>query len=167
MNLPESSYYLGIKDIIERQPDKVPMSISPQAFSADVVRQVERGTTGKYWIAGGSMVARFAIWIFPQWALVRVIITDIVRTLLTMKSRTGSITFRSPSQRSWRLITRNESKSDREHPGMPKLMHSGYSGGHTIYYTTVIQIMIVKILIDSERCQYAQSTNKIHPEEKS
>lgn len=70
VNLPESSYYLGIKDIIERQPDKVPMSISPQAFSVDLVRQVEKGRTGKYWIAGGSTVARLAIWLFPQWALV-------------------------------------------------------------------------------------------------
>lgn len=71
VNLPADSYYLGITEIIRRQPEKVPMSISPEAFSVDVVRQVERGTTGKYWIGGGSTLARWCLWLLPQWAIVR------------------------------------------------------------------------------------------------
>ncbi|KAJ5531978.1 hypothetical protein N7494_008530 [Penicillium frequentans] len=72
VNLPPDSYYLGIADIIRRQPEKVPMGISPEAFSVDVVHQVERGTTGKYWIGGGSTLARLSLWLLPQWAIDRI-----------------------------------------------------------------------------------------------
>lgn len=87
VDLPEDSYYLGITEIIRKQPEKIPMSISPEAFSIDVVRVVENGTTGKYWIGGGSTLARWCLWLLPQWAIVRKIFTSnygLVGQLLTL-----------------------------------------------------------------------------------
>ncbi|KAJ5820474.1 hypothetical protein N7474_006065 [Penicillium riverlandense] len=75
LTLPENSYYTSIKDIIESQPEHIPFAISPEAFAHDVVRQVEKGTTGKYWIGGGVSLARAALWIFPQWAIVSILWT--------------------------------------------------------------------------------------------
>ncbi|KAJ6084580.1 hypothetical protein N7486_011380 [Penicillium sp. IBT 16267x] len=72
VDLPANSYYQGITEITKRQPEKIPMSISPKAFSVDVVRQVEKGTTGKYWIGGGSTLARWSLWLLPQWAIDRI-----------------------------------------------------------------------------------------------
>ncbi|OJJ46544.1 hypothetical protein ASPZODRAFT_66106 [Penicilliopsis zonata CBS 506.65] len=68
--LPENSYYTGIKDIIEHQPDRVPFAITPAKYAKDVVCQVENGTTGKYWIGGAASMARFSLWALPQWILV-------------------------------------------------------------------------------------------------
>ncbi|KAJ5658971.1 hypothetical protein N7507_005422 [Penicillium longicatenatum] len=72
VELPSNSYYLGITEIIRRQPEKIPMSISPEAYSISVVRQVEKGATGKYWIGGGSTLARWCLWLFPQWVIDRI-----------------------------------------------------------------------------------------------
>lgn len=68
--LPENSYYQGIRDIIEHQPEHISFSVSPESYANDVVLQVEKGTTGKYWIGGGSGIARSALWLLPQSAIV-------------------------------------------------------------------------------------------------
>ncbi|KAF2795458.1 NAD(P)-binding protein [Melanomma pulvis-pyrius CBS 109.77] len=69
---PEKSYYLCIKDMIEEQPAQVPFGVRPEVFAHDVLRQVEKGTTGKFWVGGGVCIARFALWLFPQSALDRI-----------------------------------------------------------------------------------------------
>ena len=69
---PESSYYLGIKDIIEEQPEEVPFAVKPEAFAHDVLLQVEKGATGKLWAGGAVSMARSALWLLPQWALVSI-----------------------------------------------------------------------------------------------
>lgn len=70
--LPESSYYLGIKDIIEKKPEQISFGVSPEAFAHDVLCQVEKGTTGKFWIGDGAGIARLALWLLPQWAIVTI-----------------------------------------------------------------------------------------------
>ena len=72
LTLPENSYYLCVKDIIEEQPERIPFGIKPEAFAHDVLRQVEKGTTGKFWVGGGTCIARIGLWLFPQCALVSV-----------------------------------------------------------------------------------------------
>ncbi|KAF2028047.1 NAD(P)-binding protein [Setomelanomma holmii] len=70
VNLPEDSYYASIKDVIEHQPEHIPFGMKPEVFASDILRRVERGNTGKAWVGGGSVIARIAFWVFPQWALV-------------------------------------------------------------------------------------------------
>jgi NAD(P)-dependent dehydrogenase (short-subunit alcohol dehydrogenase family) len=93
-DLPSNSYYLGITEIIRRQPEKIPMSISPEAYSVSVVRQVEKGMTGKYWIGGGSTLARWCLWLFPQWVIVRT-------SSWTMSSRCTIADYESGSDFIW------------------------------------------------------------------
>ncbi|KAJ5109442.1 hypothetical protein N7456_006117 [Penicillium angulare] len=69
VELPENSYYISIKDDIAKQEESVPYGMSPEAYSQDVVRQVERGTTGKYWIGGAATIVRVCLWLLPQWVL--------------------------------------------------------------------------------------------------
>lgn len=68
--LPKGSYYSSVKDIIDDQPEKIPFGVSPESFAKDVVRQVNRGTTGKYWIGGGANLVRVMLWLLPQCILV-------------------------------------------------------------------------------------------------
>lgn len=75
---PENSYYLCIKGMIEEQPEQVPLGISPDTFAHDVLHQVEKGRTGKYWVGGGACVSRFALWFLPQSALVSILLTRYV-----------------------------------------------------------------------------------------
>lgn len=70
VELPETSYYISIKDDIAKQEESVPYGMSPEAYSQDVIRQVERGTTGKYWIGGAATIVRVCLWLLPQWVLV-------------------------------------------------------------------------------------------------
>ena len=70
--LPENSYYHGIKSIIEKQPEQVPFGVSPKDFAREVLYQVEKGTTGKYWIGGATGFARLSIWLLPEWLLVSI-----------------------------------------------------------------------------------------------
>lgn len=70
--LPESSYYLGIKEIIENQPEQVPFGVSPEKFAREVLYQVEKKRTGKYWIGGMVGFARLALWLLPEWLLVSI-----------------------------------------------------------------------------------------------
>jgi len=70
--LPEDSYYMSIKDMIEEQPQHVPFGMKPETFALNVLRRVERGSTGKYWVGGATCIARLAMWFFPQCMLVRV-----------------------------------------------------------------------------------------------
>jgi 1-acylglycerone phosphate reductase len=68
--LPEDSYYTSIKAMIEKQPERVPLGVKPEAFAIDVLRLVENGSSGKHWVGGGSIFGRFAAWMVPQSVLV-------------------------------------------------------------------------------------------------
>jgi 1-acylglycerone phosphate reductase len=70
VNLPEDSYYVCVKDMIDEHPEKVPLGMDPTAFAQAVLGHVERGASGKFWVGGGSIIARFAAWAFPTWVLV-------------------------------------------------------------------------------------------------
>ncbi|KAJ4300828.1 hypothetical protein N0V90_002916 [Kalmusia sp. IMI 367209] len=70
--LPEGSHYICIKDMIAEQAQRVPFGVSPEVFARDVLRQVTKGTSGKYWIGGAICIARVALWLFPQSMLDRV-----------------------------------------------------------------------------------------------
>lgn len=63
---PESSYYRGIKDIIEDNPDQNPYGMKPEKFAVKVLCQVEKGASGKHWIGGGAGIVRLAVWLLPQ-----------------------------------------------------------------------------------------------------
>ncbi|CAG9975650.1 unnamed protein product [Clonostachys byssicola] len=64
--LPPNSYYLGVKDVIDEKPDNIRFAVSPETFANDVLRHVEKGTTGKLWIGGGAGLLRTLLWFSPQ-----------------------------------------------------------------------------------------------------
>ncbi|KAH7077762.1 hypothetical protein BKA63DRAFT_271518 [Paraphoma chrysanthemicola] len=71
VELPKDSYYMSIKDVIDDHPENVPFGMKPEVFANDVLRRVEKGSTGKAWVGGAIPMIRMALWFFPQWALVR------------------------------------------------------------------------------------------------
>lgn len=40
--------------------------ITTRQYAVKVIREIEKGTTGKYWIGGGAGFARFACSLLPQ-----------------------------------------------------------------------------------------------------
>jgi 1-acylglycerone phosphate reductase len=70
LTLPEDSYYMGIEDIIAEHPEDIPLAMKTDKYALEVVNCVEKGMSGKHWIGGGSVVARLAMWMMPQFALV-------------------------------------------------------------------------------------------------
>ncbi len=70
--LPGNSYYRGVRDYYDELFDgKVQDDgITPKQLGAKVVRQVEKGATGKLWVGGGAAGARWAAWLLPDWAMV-------------------------------------------------------------------------------------------------
>jgi 1-acylglycerone phosphate reductase len=61
-----------VKDMINEHPEKVPLGMDPEAFALAVLGRVERGASGKFWVGGGSIIARFAVWVFPTYIIVRI-----------------------------------------------------------------------------------------------
>lgn len=88
--LPEGSYYTSIKDIIGHESEEIPFAISPEQFAQGVLREVERGTAGKVWMAGGALMARIALWILPEWAIVSCSLDDNSNTTLMVAGVIGS-----------------------------------------------------------------------------
>lgn len=70
VSLPGDSYYISIKDMIEEEPEHVPMGMEPNKFALDVLRHVEKGSAGKVWIGGGAAIMRPAAWLSPQCLIV-------------------------------------------------------------------------------------------------
>jgi 1-acylglycerone phosphate reductase len=104
ITLPEDSYYRSIKAMIEEQPDRVPLGMEPEAFAMDVLRRVENGSSGKFWVGGGSIIARWAAWIFPQSALVSTQLSStclLVLRILIRAYRTWSRFGQNLSQSPW------------------------------------------------------------------
>lgn len=66
--IPENSYYYGIRDYIEGLSDGRMQkdAITAKQFGFKVVRQVEKGRTGKYWVGEGALSARYALWLLPE-----------------------------------------------------------------------------------------------------
>lgn len=69
--------------------EKIPFAISPEQFARDVLREIERGTAGKVWMAGGAWMARIAYWILPEWAIVSCFMHTSVR--LRFEDADGSL----------------------------------------------------------------------------
>ncbi|RFU79398.1 short-chain dehydrogenase reductase [Trichoderma arundinaceum] len=76
LTFPENSYYKSIKDIIEDNPEQNPYGMKPELFAQNVLQQVEKGTTGKYWVGGGAGLARFALWLLPQSVVDRLVLSQ-------------------------------------------------------------------------------------------
>ncbi|KAK3050519.1 hypothetical protein LTR09_008158 [Extremus antarcticus] len=74
LELPEGSYYAGIKDIIEKQEENISFGMKPEVLAEDVRRRVERGETGKVWVAGGATLIKWFIWLVPQWGTDRMLL---------------------------------------------------------------------------------------------
>jgi 1-acylglycerone phosphate reductase len=70
VRLPEDSYYTSIRDMINEQPEQIPLAVKPETFALDVLRRVEKGASGKFWVGGGSVIAWLAAWLSPQSMLV-------------------------------------------------------------------------------------------------
>ena len=70
--IPESSYYRGLQGYVDEQCDgrMQASGITAKQFGDRVVREVERGTTGKFWIGGGAASARYAVRLLPGWMMV-------------------------------------------------------------------------------------------------
>lgn len=66
--VPENSYYHGLQEYITGLCDGSMQDdgITAKEFGDKVVRQVEKGATGKYWVGGGAVGARFAAWLLPE-----------------------------------------------------------------------------------------------------
>ncbi|KIW32234.1 uncharacterized protein PV07_03794 [Cladophialophora immunda] len=69
--IPENSYYYGIRDYIEGLCDgsMQESGITAKQFGLQVVRQVGKGKTGKYWVGGGASSARWAAWLLPAFIM--------------------------------------------------------------------------------------------------
>jgi len=72
VELPKDSYYQAIKNIIAEEPPEIPFGVKPEDFAQDVLRYVEKKTTGRIWIGGAATLARLAVWLFPQGLLVSI-----------------------------------------------------------------------------------------------
>ena len=70
--IPESSYYRGLQEYIDEQSDgRLQASgITAKQFGDRVVREVERGTTGKFWVGGGAASVSYAVRLLPEWMMV-------------------------------------------------------------------------------------------------
>jgi 1-acylglycerone phosphate reductase len=81
--LPEDSMYHSIKDIIEHQPDEIPLAVKPDVFAQQVFAHVRKGSTGKVWVGGGAGMARWSYWLFPEWAIVSSMVVYLLASDLT------------------------------------------------------------------------------------
>lgn len=68
IEIPENSYYSGIRDWIKARGDgQVQESgITATQYGMKVVREVEKGTTGKLWVGAGAASARYGSWLLPD-----------------------------------------------------------------------------------------------------
>ena len=82
--LPENSMYHSIKDIIEHQPDEIPLAVKPDVFAQEVLRHVKKGSNGKVWVGGGAAMARWSYWLFPEWAIVSSLLVSLLWCDLTI-----------------------------------------------------------------------------------
>lgn len=70
LDFPDNSYYKGIKEIIEQKPEQNPYGMKPEEVAQEVLQLVEKGASGKHWVGGGVGIARMALWLLPQSAVV-------------------------------------------------------------------------------------------------
>lgn len=58
VTLPEDSYYMSVKDVIQHQSEDVPFAESTETYAQSVVRSVENGASGKIWVGGAAWMSR-------------------------------------------------------------------------------------------------------------
>jgi NAD(P)-dependent dehydrogenase (short-subunit alcohol dehydrogenase family) len=70
--VPENSYYYGVHDLIEGYQDGRMQANAPDAkeIAAQVVRAVDRGTTGKLYVGEGAAAGKWGLPFMPQWLIV-------------------------------------------------------------------------------------------------
>ena len=66
--LPETSYYYKIRDLIHRLTDGSMQegAITPRQYATKVVREVEKGTSGPVWAGTHAFTGRWGWWSSPQ-----------------------------------------------------------------------------------------------------
>ncbi|XRM41189.1 hypothetical protein ABZX51_004477 [Aspergillus tubingensis] len=69
--VPETSYYIGAKDAIQKMGDGSlqDSGVDRYAYASKVVQAVERKDSGKLWVGGGAVPAKWALWLLPQWGV--------------------------------------------------------------------------------------------------
>ena len=72
IHIPQDSYYYPLRDYIKEQSDGRLQKdgITAKHYGYQVVREVEKGTTGKVWVGGGAVSARYGAWLLPNWMMV-------------------------------------------------------------------------------------------------
>lgn len=66
--IPENSYYYGIRDYIRELGDGRLQkdAITAKEYGVKVVRLVDKGATGKHWVGASAASARYAAWLLPD-----------------------------------------------------------------------------------------------------
>lgn len=95
---PENSYYSSVYDVVEGMSDGhlQESGISGEEFAAKVVRELEKGKTGRLWVGGGASAARIVTSFLPDSVLVSYLITSpreitLVVSLHLLTRETGQI----------------------------------------------------------------------------
>ena len=73
--VPETSYYHRIRDLIYRLTDGSMQegAITPRQYATKVVREVEKGTSGPVWAGTHASTGRWGWWLSPQFLKVNYI----------------------------------------------------------------------------------------------
>lgn len=68
IEIPENSLYYSIRDHITESHDGRMQKdgITPKQYGLKVVREIEKGTTGKVWVGGSAASARYGVWLLPD-----------------------------------------------------------------------------------------------------
>jgi 1-acylglycerone phosphate reductase len=79
IEVPETSYYYKIRDLINRIGDGSLQdgAITPRQYAVQVVRQVEKGTSGPVWAGTNASTSRWGWWLSPQFVKVRYVFPNI------------------------------------------------------------------------------------------
>lgn len=72
MTLPETSYYYCIRDFIRELGDGRLQdgAMNADEYASKVVREVGKGTSGKYWPGRTALMVRLMLWLMPQTLIV-------------------------------------------------------------------------------------------------
>lgn len=84
--VPETSYYIGAKDAIQKMGDGSlqDSGVDRYAYASKVVQAVERKESGKLWVGGGAVPAKWALWLLPQWGVVSILLLLVAEYLLSI-----------------------------------------------------------------------------------
>lgn len=73
IDIPANSHYFSIRDYVREVSDGRLQKdgITPKQYGSKVVREVEKGTSGKFWVGGDATSARYGAWLLSDWMMVK------------------------------------------------------------------------------------------------